>query len=309
MKTILKYSLPLAGLMIFAACGDDSSSSPAQNSGKYILDEAKQKFAIIYDRCYTGENSTRWDENVDTSWFHYKFISDTLIVFKDGNTADGHHGEDYDVNEKIDGGAVYVGGHAGRIFGTWKTTEHCYHEEGKTKCIEDNEDERQDEAFLILEVSKNSLAFSWELNRDFCFADDYKYMVEDFLLYEFFVDEESLSVSNSDCNTIKIRANGKTATATTSLSLSKDNVLTEDIVYTSGNKTCKYISRRVYKLLQQPKSLCNTDDMAEYMEMESTYHHKYQVNNTAEFYPCLAEMLDIDVNTIDNFSNNEDYED
>ena len=43
MKTTLKYALPLAGVLMFAACGDDNSSSPEQSGGKYILDEGKQK--------------------------------------------------------------------------------------------------------------------------------------------------------------------------------------------------------------------------------------------------------------------------
>lgn len=295
MKTILKYALPLAGLMMFAACGDDSSSSPAQNSGKYILDEAKQKFAIIYDRCYTGENTTRWDENVDTSWFHYKFVSDTLIVFKDGNTADGHHGEDYNVNEKLDGGEIYVGGKSGNIFGTWKTLkERCDYEDGKIECEEYDEDKGENDGIFILDISKNNIAFSWELNKNLCFAEDYVYDIEDNLIFEFNVDEDDLSVSNSDCNTIKIKANGKTITATTSVSIGKDNVLTRDILYTSGNKTCQSTFKKVDKLLQQPESLCNTNDMAKYMKKESGYPHKYQADNDDEFYPCLAEMLGVD---------------
>ena len=103
-----------------------------------------------------------------------------------------------------------------------------------------------------------------------------------------------MSVSNSDCNTIKIKANGKTITATTSVSIGKDNVLTRDILYTSGNKTCQSTFKKVDKLLQQPESLCNTNDMAKYMKKESGYPHKYQADNDDEFYPCLAEMLGVD---------------
>lgn len=304
MRTILKYTLPLAGMLLFAACGDDSSSSPAQNSEKFILDEANQKFAIIYDRCYTSETTTRWDENVDTSWFHYKFVRDTLIVFKDGNTADGHYGEDYDANKKLDGGEIFVGGKSGSIFGTWKTLkERCYYEDGEIDCDDYDKEDGENESFFVLDVSKNSLAFSWEMNKNICFADEYAYTIEELLLYDFNIDEDDLSVSNSDCNTIKIRANGKTVTATTSVSISKDNVATRDIVYTSGDKTCQSTFKKVDKLLQQPESLCNEKDMAKYMRKEATYPHKYQVDNDEEFYPCLAEMLGVD------YGSDEDYED
>ena len=295
MKTILKYTLPLTGIMMFAACGDDNSSSPAQNGGKYILDEGKQKFAIIYDRCYTGENSTRWDENVDTTWFHYKFVGDTLIVFKDGNTADGHHGEDYDVNENLDRGDIYVGGKSGSIFGTWNTAaEYCYYEDGKIGCRKENEDKGEEEAMFVLEVSKNNLAFSWELNENLCFAEEYIYDIEDFLLFEFNVDEKDLSITNSDCSTIKIKANGKTITATTSLSIGKDNIATREVVYSSGSKTCQSTFKKVHKLLQQPKSLCNVNDMAKYMRKEAVYPHKYEFDNDDEFNTCFAKMLGLE---------------
>ena len=143
-------------------------------------------------------------------------------------------------------------------------------------------------------ISKNNLAFSWELNKNLCFAEDYVYNIEDNLLFEFNVDEDDLSVSNSDCNTIKIKANGKTITVTTSVSIGKDNVLTRDIVYTSESKTCQSTFKKVDKLLQHPESLCNEDDMAKSMKKETGYPHKYQVDNDDEFNTCFAEMLGVD---------------
>ena len=296
-----KYIFGLASifaLSILVACGDDNSSS-AQGGPKYILDETNPKFAIIYDRCYVTECSTRWDEYVDTTWFHYKFVGDTLIVFKDGNTADGHHGKDYDVNEKLDGGEIYVGGKSGKIIGTWKNTSaYCYYENGKIDCSDrDDEDDGKDgekDVFFVLDISKNGIAFSWELNENNCYAEDYVYDIEDMLLFEFNINENDLSVSNSDCNNIKIKANGKKVSVTTSVGIDKDNVLTRDIVYTSGKKTCQFTSKKVHKLLQQPESLCNTNDMEKYMGKASGYPHKYQVDNDKDLYSCLAEMLGVD---------------
>ena len=298
---ITKYIFGLASFLVLSfltACSDDNSSSPAQNGPKYILDETNQKFAIIYDRCYVTESSTRWDEYVDTTWFHYKFVGDTLIVFKDGNTADGFEYDEENVR-KEETDLVMTGGKSGEIIGTWKTTSaYCYYENGKIDCSDrDDEDDGKDgekDVFFVLDISKNGIAFSWELNENNCYAEDYVYDIEDMLLFEFNINENDLSVSNSDCNNIKIKANGKKVSVTTSVGIDKDNVLTRDIVYTSGKKTCQFTSKKVHKQLQQPESLCNVNDMEKYMGKASGYPHKYQVDNDKDLYSCLAEMLGVD---------------
>ena len=124
MTNTIKYVLPLAGMLLFAACGDDSSSSPATNGQKFILDEGNQKFGLVYDGCYISANTTRWEENVDTVWFRYKFVGDTLVYIRDRNTRDE--------------GEIMVGGHAGSIFGTWKSVkEPCDYEDGEIDCRDD----------------------------------------------------------------------------------------------------------------------------------------------------------------------------
>ena len=298
---ITKYIFGLASFLVLSfltACSDDNSSSPAQSGPKYILDETNQKFAIIYDRCYVTETSTRWDEYVDTTWFHYKFVGDTLIVFKDGNTADGFEYDEENVR-KEETDLVMTGGKSGEIIGTWKTTSaYCYYENGKIDCSDrDDEDDGKDgekDVFFVLDISKNSIAFSWELNENLCYAEEYVYDIEDMLLFELKISGDDLSVSNSDCNNIKIKANGKKVSVTTSIAIGKDNVATEDVVYTSGNKTCRSTFKNVHKLLQQPESLCNVNDMEKYMGKASGYPHKYQVDNDKDLYSCLAEMLGVD---------------
>ena len=294
MKTVFKYTLSLAGILMFGACGDDSSSSSAQSNQKFILDEKKQKFAIIYDRCFIGDGRTRWDENVDTTWFRYKFIGDSLIVIKDRKSVDCENDDDCD--EGRDEGDVYVGGHSGSIFGTWKTTsDYCNYENGKIWCQKDKSEESD---IIVLDVSKNNLAFSWELNNNVCITDK----LEDEIKYDIHLNEEEYLLSKKDCNTIKIKTNGKTITATETLDIT-DNVSLMEITYTSGSKICSYTYKRVLKFLQQPKSLCNTKDMEKYLKKEGTGHlHKYQVLNNDGFYPCLEEMLGVD------YDNNEDYD-
>ena len=128
MTKTIKYAIPLAGMLLFAACGDDSSSSPVASRQKFILDEENQKFALVYDGCYVSANTTRWDENVDTVWFRYKFIGDTLVYIKDRYTRDE--------------GEIMVGGRAGSLFGTWKTPrEDCEYYNGKITCRDEDEEE------------------------------------------------------------------------------------------------------------------------------------------------------------------------
>lgn len=294
MKRSIKFITVLSLPLLFAACSDDSSSSPAANGEKYILHEDRQTFAIIYDRCYTGDNMTRWDENVDTTWFHYKFVGDTLIVFTDGNTADKKHEWDGNGPEDSEDGQIMVGGRNGSIFGTWKSLkERCYYDDGEINCDDDKDgDEYYNSSIYVLKVSKNSLEMSWELEKSYCPAEDLEYDIDDLLDYNRI---EDYSVSSSGCNTVKFRANGKSVTATVSVSIGKDNVATQEASYTSGNKTCQYVFKKVSKMLQMPESLCNANDMSKYMEKESVYHHKYQVDNDDEFYSCLSEMLGIEL--------------
>ena len=287
-NTSLVGVFALTSLAFLASCGDDSSS--ATGGEKYILDEANQKFALIYDRCYTSENTTRWDEYVDTTWFHYKFIGDTLVVIKDGNTADGSSKDDDDEGGR-DEGEVYLGGSEGSIFGTWKTLkERCYYEDGEINCYDDKDD-GFNESIFTLDVSSSNLTMSWELEKSYCPAEDIEFELEEVILYG--LDEDEYSIKRSDCNTVKFKVNGKSVTATISADIS-DNVATKEITYTSGDKTCQFVSKKVHKILQAPESLCNAKDMSKYMKKGSGYPHKYQVNNDDEFYPCISEMLGIE---------------
>ena len=278
---------------MFVACGDDSSSSPATRGNKHILHEDKQTFGIIYDRCYTGENTTRWDENVDTSWYHYKFVGNKLVVFADGNTADKHHEWNGEEAEDSESSQVMAGGSKGNIFGTWKTTtERCRYEDGEIDCDNNKEDEESNSTIYVLDVSKSNLTMSWEMEKNYCPAEDLEYDIEDLLDYN---DVEEYSVSSSDCNTVKFKANGKSVTATISMSIDKENVATREVTYTSGSKTCLSSFKKVSKMLQIPESLCNADDMSKYMKKEPGYPHKYQVDNDEEFYPCLSDMLGVEI--------------
>lgn len=283
----IKYAIPLAGMLLLAACGDDSSSSPAASRGKFILDEDNQKFALIYDGCYISENTTRWDENVDTVWFRYKFVGDTLIYINERYTRDE--------------GEIMVGGHAGSIFGTWKTLkERCDYEDGEISCREgDGEEEYYNSAIYTLNVSRNNIELSLEMEKSWCSAEDFKYEIED-MLYENLDDEEFSDVINTDCSTVKFEVNGKSVTATISESIGRDNVYTRVDTYTSGKKTCQRIFKIVPELLQMPESLCNADDMSEYISKYSRkgysgYVVEYDSENEEEIDSCLSDMFGAEI--------------
>ena len=287
MTKTIKYAIPLAGIMMFVACGDDSSSSPAASRGKFILDEDNQKFALIYDGCYISENTTRWDENVDTVWFRYKFIGDTLVYIKDRYTRDE--------------GDIMVGGHAGSIFGTWKSLkEDCDYEDGEIYCREeDEEDEYYNSAIYTLDVSRNNIELSLEMEKSWCSAEDFKYEIED-MLYENLDDEEFSDVINTDCSTVKFEVNGKSVTATISESIGRDNVYTRVDTYTSGKKTCQRVFKTVPKLLQMAETLCNADNMSEYINKfkrndYSGYVLEYDSENEEEIDSCLSDMFGAEI--------------
>ena len=286
MKTILKYILPLAGMLLLAACGDDSSSSPAASRGKFILDEDNQKFALVYDGCYVSANTTRWDENVDTVWFRYKFIGDTLVYIKDRYTRDE--------------GDVLVGGRAGSLFGTWKTPrEDCEYYNGKITCRDEDEEEYYNSAIYTLDVSRNNIELSVEMEESWCSAEDFKYEIED-MLYENLDDEEFSDVINTDCSTVKFEVNGKSVTATISESIGRDNIYTRVDTYTSGKKTCQRVLKLVPRLLQMPESLCNVDDMSEYISEfkrkdYSGYVVEYDIENGEEIDSCLSDMFGVEI--------------
>ena len=282
MTSTIKYVLPLAGMLLLAACGDDSSSSPATSRQEFIQDEDNQKFAIIYDRCYVSESTTRWDENVDTVWFRYKFIGDTLVYTRDRVTRDE--------------GEIMVGGHAGSLFGTWKSVkEDCYYEDGEIDCRDDEyAEEYYSDVIFTLDVSKSNLVMFWEMEDSYCPAEDLKYTLEDLFYVNLRRDDYPI-VTNTDCSTVKFEINGKSVTATISANIDRNNVYTKEETYTSGKKTCVSVFKKVHKMVQMPESLCNTDDMSYYMQKGSGYPREYEVDNDDEFYSCLSEMIGMEL--------------
>lgn len=293
--TKLKSILAIASAALsFTACSDSTS---ATNGPKYLLDEKNQEFAIIYDRCYVTENSTRWEEYVDTSYFYYKFVDDYLVIFKGHNTSSEADDESNDKGVF----SIMKGGKAGEIYGTWKETKkHCSYDNGSIDC-ESQKEKGEYILLLTLNVSSNSLAFATEMDGKYCMADEYfvdgAEMIEGILKDDFEMDTKDLSISRANCNTAKFKIGGKSVTATGSLEVGKDNVITTKVTFTSDSKSCSYTEKRVLKVIQYPESVCNVNDMSKYTTKKpNRYVSKYDNDDEykKKFLPCVAEMLDVE---------------
>ena len=150
-----------------------------------------------------------------------------------------------------------------------------------------------------MDVSRNNIELSLEMEKSWCSAEDFKYEIED-MLYENLDDEEFSDVINTDCSTVKFEVNGKSVTATISESMGRDNIYTRVDTYTSGKKTCQRVFSMVPRLLQMPESLCNADDMSEYISKfkrkdYSGYVVEYDSENEEEIDSCLSDMFGVEI--------------
>lgn len=289
MKNVLKISVAFAvAALSFSACGDDSSSNASTtSSAKYILDEANQRFGIIYDRCYITENSTRWDENVDTTFFRYKFEGDALIV-----SDDNEHDELF----------TMTGGKAGSIFGTWKTS-------GIAKDYGDG-DVEYSTLITTLRVTDHSLNFASEFNTDICYAEDeLLYKAEDLLSAEFDIDEDDFDLESDGCETVQIKYDGKKYSYTETMDIDSDGILHRETSFSGNGKSCTKKLDLLDEIFQYPKSVCNEKDMSSHMEKIKRKNAKgekdysgYLINeyenesiSYEEFVECIANALGVEI--------------
>ena len=193
-----------------------------------------------------------------------------------------------------------LGGHAGSIFGTWKSLkERCDYEDGEISCREgDEEEEYYNSAIYTLNVSRNNIELSLEMEESYCPAEDFKYELDD--LFNVNLDKDEYSdVIDTDCGTVEFEVNGKSVTATISESIGRDNVYTRVDTYTSGKKTCQHVIKTVPRLMQMPESLCNADDMSEYMSKlarkGSSGYVEYEYENGEEIDSCLSDMFGAEI--------------
>lgn len=296
-NTILLYSLFVAIFFSLTSCGDDGTS--ANPRPKYTLDETNQQFSIIYDLCYVTSNSTRWDEYVYARNYSYEILHDTLLIFEGNKSTDINS----NITVKHEGEPlVLTSDNADGIYGTWKELSKdviCNYEDGVLECERGKDDILRE--FRSLTITHNSLAFSWEKNKKYCFGDDFDdYWIEEFLQYDLNMEIDDVSIQKSSCNTAKFKANGISVKATGSFEINSDNVATETVTFESKDKTCSYTSKHIRDDIQYPESLCNLEDMSKYAK-KKTDKHIYEYSNneqyTNKFIPCVASMLGVDINS------------
>ncbi len=134
MKKSLTLLLTVTSAFFFA-CSDDSSSDSGnseviEQSGTLIVDEEKQTATAISqlteEMCVRDEVTLEYawksvDFGADSNFMKYEFVGDTLVVFVYDDWD-----EEYSTN-----GQMYVGGKAGKLDGTWKSTYCSYSSEKK----------------------------------------------------------------------------------------------------------------------------------------------------------------------------------
>ncbi|MBR2091613.1 MAG: hypothetical protein IJ905_15005 [Fibrobacter sp.] len=298
MRNIISLVTLFAAIIFtFTSCGDDGAS--ASPKPKYTLDETNQQFSIIYDLCYVTSNSTRWDEYVYTRGYGYEILHDTLLLFK------GSKSTDINSNIKVEREGeplVLISNNADGIYGTWKEISKdfvCNYEDGVLECERGKDDKLK--VFRTLTITHNSLAFSWEKNKKYCFGDDFDdYWIEEFLQYDLNMELDDVSIQKSGCNTAKFKANGISVKATGLYEINSDNVAIETVTFESKDKTCTYTSKHVQEEIQYPESLCNLEDISKYVKKKANKHiYEFSSNEqyTNKFIPCVANMLGIDINS------------
>ena len=120
--------LMLAGTAaMFLACGDDSSSSSNltyEQSGSVVVDAVNKTavttVSMTEDLCVNENNTYNWREvnlGEDKDYFKYDFKGDTLILFQGCSSS---------FSSCNDNGLMFVGGKAGDVDGSWKSTNCRY---------------------------------------------------------------------------------------------------------------------------------------------------------------------------------------
>lgn len=190
MKKSLTLMLAVTSAFFFA-CSDDSSSDSGnseviEQSGTLIVDEEKQTATAISqlteEMCVRDEVTLEYawksvDFGTDSNFMKYEFVGDTLVVF-DYDDWD----EEYSTN-----GQMYVGGKAGKLDGTWKSTYCSYSSEKKAStCYKPCSEVKAPKELTeeeIMEMMKDMTEEEME-----AFAEEYT----DAMMDSFCLDEEEL---------------------------------------------------------------------------------------------------------------------
>ena len=131
------YIMLAGSASIICACGDSSSSATDNSginsvptSGTLVVNETERtlmsRTEIKSEACVNEHSDYTWksvDFGADSSYIKYEFVGDTLVLFaiKDGYTSSS--------------GVMFVGGSAGKLNGTWKSTACTYDsEKAKSSC-------------------------------------------------------------------------------------------------------------------------------------------------------------------------------
>lgn len=290
MKRLLLFAV-CSFAALFTACGSDSTPSHSN----YILDTETQTIGFIYGLCHYTATSVSWKDYVDTVFFHYSWLGDSLLLQKKKST------EDLSADYSSSGYIVLTGGTAGKLQGTWTDVGYCdADQDGKPRCEEKDEDEEDAEnakdVTMSLVISSNDVY--WSMKANSCAMKSIKYYLEG-LEGDFDID----AFSKKDCNSGTVKVNGITATiAVTDFSV-KDNMFYKKYTISTALTTCTYDEESSSdgageEYMQMSSSWCNVTDMAQYMSNkdsadDASFISHYRKRNSDEFKECLSSLFGV----------------
>ena len=324
MRTVQITAL-IAYIMLLIACGDDSSS--AGDAYTYtvnfslVVDEANHLLVLNpdsypVDRCVSEGDALVWKTVVHRNKpdsLRYEFHEDSLYLYDIGS--DGN-------------ASIFLGGHAGSIYGTWKYTFCKYNGQGgEVQCSE--EDKRRFK--YEINFSEGRVAANYEIYYDKILeeekANDY---MESYFMYWLynrlsskcshkrvyvgeisFSDVEAVQEAIQKCGVqvIEKTKNGGTFMIdekTYTLMVNKDNMIFQtdeyepyeehdiDLEVSDGVTICKVHYVRSNLVREQ----CRVE-YAKYMNLttglddsgnEYSYAREIEIENEDEFNKCLEEI-------------------
>ena len=283
----------MAAAIWLTACGDDSSGSSSENesSEKYFLDEENQNFGITRGLCYISEGTTRWDEDVYTTYYHYEIKGDYLVLFHAGSSADN----DGKIVTKFDEdrySAIFKSVKHNGVFGEWEEV-NCIIDDGNVNC-EDVKEDSEGSTVISLKVSNSNIEFAWKINDDYCPTDyeEFDYFFEDIL------EDAEVSTSSVKCNSAKVKVAGISLNIDIDVSIDNDNVMVTTTNVSNGKIICSYTEKSVNELVRYPSSVCNINDMEYYVtkytsKEKNRYVYEYTRGEVgySEYTACLENIF------------------
>jgi len=317
---ILKWgAVYVAATLSLTACGDDSGSNAGGNFQSETfgisIDESRSVITMYENdgnaACVLNEDgSYAWRTGLlvdpDTSELKYFFVGDTLVLQECGM---------YDGAEECYSGAVLVGGKAGSLKGTWRTT-NCRYREGGIACKDDGIDGYS----VNYQISGNTLVMSADvtpylehynsvqlmesefaremimcLSGSYCHVHGSDVFYDDVDGVEEAIEEYGVTVASKSKSAAQIVVNGLAANIKVNKASYGLDDRTVDVTVSINGQSCNMKSFRSRNV----KQYCSANyeegfDTDSYYEVDGSrieYVYEYEIENEEEFLSCVNALV------------------